>query len=357
MTTSNLYSQGESPYTYMNTKDGIIFINNEKDKNYTVKLFGDSINTSDSIIALEVDDKYIQIIDFEYSTDKYSIGNPKEKEIELLKEYMNSDIQYFENEVFNTKLNCSGDVILNKVGKRFLLWNYKVPDEFSEQYSEISDPIQYQYYLSFIAKQSICCINFSFYDLDTTKHVSYIKKVADEIQIFGLKVNLKELWYKTEELDYNDVYVRYDSINNFKCQIYDWCNIIDIPDKSIFGMTAPDIDNIQNAIMVFNYPKNKFKSFKDFNEFFITGNKAGKAPKENSSSIFILMKENEPPKNCNGLDYTLYFARGKTMFYCRYLTYKTKKSYYLIKFVATQETYDLNIKRFEDFVSKFELIE
>ncbi len=83
----------------------------------------------------------------------------------------------------------------------------------------------------------------------------------------------------------------------------------------------------------------------------------GKAPKENSSSIFMLMKENEPPTTCNGLDYTLYFARGKTMFYSRYLTYKHKNSFILVKFVATQETYDLNIKRFEEFISTFELIE
>jgi len=63
-----------------------------------------------------------------------------------------------------------------------------------------------------------------------------------------------------------------------------------------------------------------------------------------------------PPKGCNGLSYKVYLMNKNFLYDCQYVTYETEKSYILINYTSTRETFDLNKKKFDEFLNNFQLL-
>ncbi|MNY73579.1 hypothetical protein D3C86_2123990 [compost metagenome] len=57
-----------------------------------------------------------------------------------------------------------------------------------------------------------------------------------------------------------------------------------------------------------------------------------------------------------GNAYKVYLMRGKLMYHCQYVLLETKTAYLWIDFTSTQETFDKNIDKFEEFMKGFKII-
>jgi hypothetical protein len=148
--------------------------------------------------------------------------------------------------------------------------------------------------------------------------------------------------------------LRTDSLNGYTLQIPQWLAIKDDTEMMLGGVLPP-VKDIENAISVTAFPKSKFRSFDDFKTTYLTGNVFGKPTLFNTD--FVWYGQNELQKTEKGVAQKVFIFWNNAIYHDKFVLLETKKAYLFIQFVATDETYDLNIKKFDKFLAGLKMME
>jgi hypothetical protein len=357
----NLFGQENSPIGFMKTADGLLYFDNTSGVHYTFEIPGESVTKADMPGAVIIDEEFVQIMKHRY--DPTALGNPQnlEDEKKILAFYKNYELDYLQDEMFKEKVASGEETFVNSKGKRFMLWYYKIPESALEGIEEkdLVNVTQYQLFLNNVSNNYVTSISVNSYAGDTLANkIQDLKKLADSYCIYGGKINLEALSYKIEATADGDGVEYGFADKGFKFRVPNWLNILDIGAGDSFMGSLPDIDNIQNVISVEWYNKKtlkrtqKIKTFNDFNKKNITQKKIG--DKVGNATV-ILNQKLESPANCNGACFKLQMQVRNSIYHTQVLTFESKKSYILMRFVATPETYALNVKKFEAFIKGLEI--
>jgi len=145
-----------------------------------------------------------------------------------------------------------------------------------------------------------------------------------------------------------------DSTFNYQVEIPNWLNLRETGTVYAFGGTLPAINGIENALIIKAFDKIKFPTYLDFKKFIIEDLSLGQSPKWSTSHKFMGKKELGKYNNI-GDSYKAYFMRGNLLYHCEYVLVETKSAYLWIDFTATQETFDKNFAKFEEFMRGFKV--
>jgi hypothetical protein len=143
-----------------------------------------------------------------------------------------------------------------------------------------------------------------------------------------------------------------DSTFNYQVQVPNWLQLRETGTIYAWGGALPAVENIENAILIKAFDKNSHKSFKDFKKYIVEDLIFGQAPPWSNTHIFMGKKELGKYKNIGDI-YKVYLMQGKLMYHCQYVLVETKTAYLWIDFTSTQETFDKNIDKFNEFMSGF----
>jgi hypothetical protein len=163
-----------------------------------------------------------------------------------------------------------------------------------------------------------------------------------------------------EELRANQIFLRIypliyvDSSFNYKVQIPDWLTLGETGSATIFGGTLPAVNGVENAILITGFSKSDFKSFDEFKEIYLTGNKFGEPTKYSKEHIWY--GQNELIKIENGVKQKVFTLWRNWIYHNLFILLETKAAYLWIQFTSTPDTYDVNISKFGEFMSGFKLI-
>jgi len=144
-----------------------------------------------------------------------------------------------------------------------------------------------------------------------------------------------------------------DSTFNYQVTVPDWLHLIE-SGVNLWGGTLPAVDGIENAIGIKSFDKKDYKSITDFKKFVVEDLVFGQMPPWSKSHIFMGKKDLGKYKNI-GDAYKVYLMQGKLMYHCEYVLLETKTAYLWIDFTSTQETFDKNIDKFDEFMKGFKI--
>lgn len=159
------------------------------------------------------------------------------------------------------------------------------------------------------------------------------------------------------EKDKIESLVYIDSIFGYKINVPEWLSLKETGNDNIWGGTFPPIDNVENALMIQGFEKAKFKSFEHFKEIYITGNKFGKTTLYGKSHSWYGHNERDLHDIKNGVSCRVFTFFQNMIYHNQFALIETKKAFLWIQFVATPDTYELNLPRFTKFVNGLELVE
>jgi hypothetical protein len=142
---------------------------------------------------------------------------------------------------------------------------------------------------------------------------------------------------------------RVDSVLNYEVKIPSWLRLIETGSSTILGGTLPAVNGIENAITVRGFSKSQFKSFDEFKYVFLTGNKFGEPTKFDSDQIWY--GQNELMEVENGVKQKIFIYWRNKIYHNLFVLLQSNTAYLLVQFVSTSETYDINISKFDKFLS------
>ena len=156
--------------------------------------------------------------------------------------------------------------------------------------------------------------------------------------------------FKIESL----VYV--DSTFGYKLNVPDWLSLKETGNDRIWGGTFPPIDKIENALVIEGFEKSKFKSFEHFKEIYITGNIFGKTTLYSKNHSWYGHNKRDLHDIKNGVSCRVFTLYQNMIYHNQFALVETEKAFLWIQFVATPDTYELNLPKFTKFVDGIELI-
>ena len=149
-----------------------------------------------------------------------------------------------------------------------------------------------------------------------------------------------------------DTLIYLDLTFNYKVNIPKWLNLRETGSEKLFGGTLPAIDGIENAIMVTGFDKSKFKSFDEFTEIYLQGT-IGQPAKFSKDHVWF--GSNELIKINNGVKKKVFTFWRNHIYHSQFILLETKSAYLWIQFTSTQETYNKNISKFDEFMTGFKI--
>jgi len=147
-----------------------------------------------------------------------------------------------------------------------------------------------------------------------------------------------------------------DSTFGYKVEVPKWLNIRETGSDKVWGGTFPEIDGIENAIMIKGFDKSEFKSFEHFTEIYITGNKFGKKTLYSENHNWYGHNPRDLHDIKNGVSCRVFTFFQNKIYHNQFALIETKKAFLWVQFVATPETYELNLPRFTEFIDGIELV-
>jgi hypothetical protein len=321
---------------------------------FCVDFKGDSLSDPGLENGFNIDGHIFQVILNSYDQAEYSHGQDSARETALLKNKMQSELEYISKEVFKKPVASGFEIFKNKDGKNYFLWHYVSPAvAFKKDTSEIA--VAQQYFLTFVANQHVVGINTPVFEGEKSEErKKELKQLADRIDVMGARIDVDAMYYKLDALADGKNLEYVDSANQYTLTIREWFNITESPGNNIYIGTLPDIDNIQNAILVRPFKKADYASFNDFNEKILPGDI--KIGDKFGGGTFLLKKELAKPSQVNGMSNKVQVQRGSRLYYNHYITLETGGCYLLVLFTATPETFALNQPRFLEFVNDIVVI-
>jgi hypothetical protein len=182
------------------------------------------------------------------------------------------------------------------------------------------------------------------------KKEAAMAKIADNLIVFGDKIDVNALSYKILCKENNERFVYVDSANHFKVKVPDWLNITQTPNTQNWGGTMYDHTNLMNGILIVPFSKKQFKSLDEVERYYITNNQTDKPTKRNPKIIWQGHQAVEKPYNCNGTAFELRYTADGVLYKCKYLLYETTTAYLLAMYTATDKLYYTDIDKFNEFL-------
>lgn len=145
-----------------------------------------------------------------------------------------------------------------------------------------------------------------------------------------------------------------DSTFDYQAKVPDWLRLRETGSGRIWGGTMPAVEGIENAIMVKCFDKREFNDAAAFRRYIVEDLVFGKpAP---WSDVHISMGKKDLGR-CRDLGqaYVAYFMIGDLLYYCKYVLTESPSAYIWVDFTSTQETFDKNVDRFDEFLSGFQI--
>lgn len=343
----------------ISTDIGIFYINSNSRSNYIIKFEGDSVKQCENSSFIDVDGRNIAITDYSYFPSEYINKDGEEKLKELLNKKMEYEKEYFEKEIYDSKLKIEKNFLKNSENKLFLFWGYEVPSKKRKEWIKKMDLVEspvYNSFLFFISNGVVVGIHIPSMNIENVKKdQAYLKLVAENIDVFGGPINKEAFYYKLNAQSENKRMIYTDSVYNFEIDLPEWVNISHAGENFVFAGTLPDINNNCNAIFISAEDKNKFGSFEEFNNRYVKGNVVGSKALFNENLIWMGHNELKKPEECNGISYRIFYFNNESMYHCWFCTYETKTAYLLVRFISTQDTFDLNKNKFSEFLSRLKI--
>ena len=149
-----------------------------------------------------------------------------------------------------------------------------------------------------------------------------------------------------------------DTINNYRVLVPKWMELQETNNLYIFGSTIPREDGVDNAICINSATKNDFNSITDFKtriienpNYLIENDSTWIMGKEFTLKSFKkeLLEEYE--------SYKVEFTRKEKNYLGQFILLETKKAFLWINFIADENTYKSDFKKFKKFIRKFELLD
>jgi hypothetical protein len=184
-----------------------------------------------------------------------------------------------------------------------------------------------------------------------------IKIKKDSIEIhYETYEDLDDLNEKIKEHGVEEL-VYIDSTLKFKVVVPEWLTIIDTGTPYIFGGTLPEVNHIQNAIVIKSYNKSQksFQNFDKFEEYVVKDMVFGQPVNWSKAHISMSKKELEEYSEL-GSSYKVYLMHSGLLYDCQYLLTESETAFIWIDFTATRTTFDENKKRFDEFIKGFEIL-
>lgn len=150
---------------------------------------------------------------------------------------------------------------------------------------------------------------------------------------------------------------RVDSTFGYKTEVPKWLNLKETGNDRVWGGTFPSIGGIENAMMIKGFDKSEFKSFEHFTEIYITGNKFGKKTLYSENHNWYGHNPRDLHDIKNGVSCRVFTFFQNKIYHNQFALIETKKAFLWVQFVATPDTYELNLPRFTEFVEGIELVE
>lgn len=160
---------------------------------------------------------------------------------------------------------------------------------------------------------------------------------------------------RKEQKDYGiDTLLYVDSTFNYQIRIPDWLSLKETGSPDVFGGTLPAVDGIENAIMVKGFSKKGFKSFEEFKDIYLTGNRFGEKTKYSNEHVWY--GQNNLIEIDHGVKRKVFTIWRNLIYYNMFVLLETKSSYIWIQFGASPDTYDVNISKFDEFMAGFKIL-
>ncbi len=351
---------------YLMKKDSsYLFIDNGKSNWYTIDLESDTIiDLGNSIYYYN--NKTIQINSVGINNGKeIGVMDSPEEEIGALKWHQKWEEDY-QQKNFRKKLKVKEELFYNKNQKPFLIWYYEKPNKIKkssetrvieyeksngkskegQSYNEDSILIEsynvtHQIFLDFMVHGKTCVsISTSLLENeDLAKEIANLKKIANSLVVYGLDIDLDILSKRSKS---KGTFVYKDSLENISLEIPDDINVFkgQYFTKDVLSLSFPEKNNIVNATCIMWVDKAKAGTFEQFI------NKGQKVKRK-------LSDLNELPKGGNLARYSI--NSNDSFFAIQTVYIEGVKNYYYISFTATLNTYDFNIGRFQELLSKIKL--
>lgn len=192
-------------------------------------------------------------------------------------------------------------------------------------------------------------------------NLSFGQRESDSIRIkndtvkalYDTYEDLDDLERKKEALGIEQLtYI--DSTFKFKIAIPEWFKVMETGTPTVFAGTLPEEDGIENAIAIKSFDKSG-KSFEDFEEYIVKHMVFGQTVKWSNTHSSMGKKELDEYSEI-GTSYKVYLIQNKSVYHCQYVLAETETAYLWIDFTATQETFDKNKGKFDEFMNGFEIM-
>lgn len=344
---------------FLNTKTGIYYLNSNSNCNYIIKFNGDSIKQAENSSFFEIDGRMISITDYSFSCQDFSNKDKNDELKKLLLNKLELEKEYIENEVYNLKIKVDKEYFTNNENKQFLLWGFEIPKKKIKKIMKDLDLVEspvYNSFLFFVSNGVVVGVYIPSINQENIIHdKNYLKQISENIDVFGGQINKEAFYYKIEAENQNTPFTYIDSLNNYSIEIPQWFNVCQTTPIETFGGTLPDINNNCNAIFILPTQKTKFNSFNEFNEYHILRNVPGQKALFNENLIWMGYTEQEKPNNCNGISYRIFYFSNNNLYKCWFITYESSSAYLLIQFISTEDTFELNREKFNEFLSRIKI--
>ncbi|MDW3646386.1 MAG: hypothetical protein R8P61_04975 [Bacteroidia bacterium] len=147
-----------------------------------------------------------------------------------------------------------------------------------------------------------------------------------------------------------------DTLSGYQISVPDYLEMWDSDKYNMLNALFPEIEGIRNAVSITSYRKDAFDGFQGFKNYIIEDSTYGlgvKPPWSGGQSFLEIERKNY--KTMEGFVVDQVFRGG--VYRAFYYLIETPKAYLWANFVATPETYELNIDRFYQFISRLKFIE
>jgi hypothetical protein len=310
---------------------------------YTFELKADTMGLIDDNVYY-FDHKIIQIGAMRFDNGRI-LGTMESRpaEVRALSAHQEWELKH-QVSSFQSKLQYNQKFYVNKKGKPFLIWWYKIP-ESKTPFREIKSKTQstpelkatYQLYLDCIT-QSNTCVSISIPVLENEDLIKEFYKmtiIANTFNSYSGSIDLDILY---ERIKNGNPYVFRDAMGPFEIELPDWFNVSKSEPGCLKG-AFPEKDNILDAALVRWEYKNDSSDFQKFTSKH--GNDVSKAEKHNYQCLL----NNEQIRR-------EFFTSRDPFFYYEYIFINSKDLYCFIQFYSTRFTYKYNLSRLDELISK-----
>lgn len=159
-----------------------------------------------------------------------------------------------------------------------------------------------------------------------------------------------ELRKKIKEIG-SDTITYFDSTFGYEVKIPAWMHLRETSKPTEIGGVLPAVNGIENAIAISGFPKTIFLSFNEFKEIYLTGNTFGKPTKYSSQTIWYGHDNKGVTEIPHGVKERVFTLWQNHIYYNMFVLLETKTAYLFVRFTATQDTYDFNLPKFEEFMT------